>query len=118
MVAPYDRVEIEEEIPEGRRIDDLAQQLKANPRNYALRLELARLYGEERDWSAALTHYQKLISARKFLPAVLKELGLLLHEEVDQPRVYQLMGDAYMQQDDLDKALETYRLAQQLLLNR
>ena len=118
MVAPYDRVEIEEEIPEIRRIDDLAQQLKANPRDYALRLELARLYRQERDWDAALTHYQKLISARKLLPAVLDDLSPLLGEAVEQPRVYQLMGDAYMQQDDLEKALEMYRLAQQALIKQ
>jgi len=118
MVAPYDRVEIEEEMPADRRIDTLAQQLKANPRDYPQRLELARLYREERDWSTALTHYQKLISARKFLPAVLDDLGELLQEEADEARVYQLMGDAYMQQDELDKALEMYRLAQQTLIQR
>ena len=118
MVAPYDRVEVEEELPAERQIESLVQQLKANPRDYPQRLDLARLYREGRDWSAALTHYQKLISARKFLPAVLDDLREMLQEDVEQARVYQLMGDAYMQQDDLDKALEMYRLAQQALIKQ
>ncbi len=118
MVAPYDRVEVEEEMPARRRIDDLGQQLKANPRDHALRLELARLHRGQRDWDPALTHYQNLISARKFLPFVLEDLDLLLQEEVDRPRVYQLMGDAYLQQNKLDKSLQMYRLAQQALTKR
>jgi tetratricopeptide (TPR) repeat protein len=118
MAAPYDRVEIEEEVPVRRRIDDLAERLKANPRDYPLRLELARLHREEQEWAAALTEYQDLISARKFLPNILDDLELMLKRGVEQARVYQLMGDAYLQENALDKALQMYRLAQQALTKR
>jgi tetratricopeptide (TPR) repeat protein len=118
MVAPYDRVEVEEDVPARRRIDDLVQRLEANPHDDPLRLELARLYREERDWNAALTHYQKLISTRKFLPTILDDLDLMLRRQVEPARVYQLMGDAYLQESALDKALQMYRLAQQALIKR
>jgi predicted negative regulator of RcsB-dependent stress response len=35
---------------------------------------------------------------------------------VNLPRLYQLIGDAHMQEGDLDKALEMYRTAQQTLM--
>ena len=116
MVAPYDRVEVEEDVPARRRIDDLVQRLKANPQDDPLRLELARLCREERDWDAALEHYEKLVSARKFLPTILDDLDFMLRKGVEPSRVYQLMGDAYLQESALDKALQMYQRAQQALI--
>jgi tetratricopeptide (TPR) repeat protein len=115
MVAPYERVEIEEEVTAPARLNELLAQLQARPRDYAARLELARLCTAERDWDTALDHYEKLISARRDLPAVIDDLTSFTQEEVDQARVHQVLGDAYMQSDHLDKALEMYRLARQAL---
>jgi tetratricopeptide (TPR) repeat protein len=118
MVAPYERVEIEEEAAPPARLHELVTHLKAKPRDYAARLELARLYAAERDWTTALDHYEKLIAARNNLPAVIDDLTSLTQEEVDQARVYQMLGDAHMQSEHLDQALEMYRLARQALANR
>jgi tetratricopeptide (TPR) repeat protein len=118
MVAPYERVEIEEEAAPPARLNELLARLKAKPRDYAARLELARLYSGERDWHTALDHYEKLIAARNNLPAVIDDLTSLTQEEVDQARVYQMLGDAHMQSDHLDQALEMYRLARQALVRR
>jgi hypothetical protein len=121
---PAERIVVVEEIapPEAAeqaavpsRSDELLEQVKARPRDYKARVELAQAYCEERDWASALTQYEKLISARKFLPEVLHDLEQLTEEDVDRARLYQLMGDIYMHQDDLDKALEAYRLARQSL---
>jgi tetratricopeptide (TPR) repeat protein len=112
---PAVEAEVEEEIVAPSRIDLLVEALKSQPRNQEARLELARLYSDEQNWNAALAQYEKLISARRLLPDVLGDLELLAEEEVDRARVYQLLGDVHMHQDQLDKALEMYRLARQWL---
>jgi tetratricopeptide (TPR) repeat protein len=99
-------------------VDELLERLKAKPRDYQTRLELARLYRGEQEWGAALTQYEKLVSARKLLPAVIEDLQPLLGQDVDRARVYQLLGDAHMQDGQLDQALEMYRQARQALVQR
>ena len=81
-------------------------------------MELARLYYGEQDWDAALTNYEKLISARRFLPDIVGDLEPLAEQDVEPARVYQMLGDAYMQQDQLDQALEMYRRARRSLTKR
>ena len=108
-------VEVAEQVAVPSRKDELLEQVNARPRDYKARVELAQAYSEERDWAAALTQYEKLVSARKFLPEVLHDLEQMLEEDVDRARLYQLMGDIYMHQDQLDKSLEAYRLARQAL---
>jgi hypothetical protein len=49
---------------------------------------------------------------------VIDDLTSLTQEAVDQARLYQMLGDAHMQSDHLDKALEMYRLARQALTQR
>ena len=108
----------EEEVAAPSREDELLQQLKTRPRDYSSRLELARLYYHDQDWDAALGSYEKLISARRFLPDIVDDLESLAQQDVEPARVYHMLGDAYMQQDQLDEALEMYRLARQKLANR
>jgi tetratricopeptide (TPR) repeat protein len=118
MVAPFDRVEVEEVVPGPTRIEGLLMQLEGHPRDYRARLELARAYQDERAWEAALSHYEKLISARKFLPAVIDDLEGMAREQTEKLRLFQLLGDAYMQEDRLDEALKMYRQARKMLLKR
>jgi hypothetical protein len=73
------------------------------------------LYRDEQDWNASLAQYEKLVSARKYLPKVREELESMLEEDVNRAQLYQLLGDIDMQQDNLDSALEMYRLARQSL---
>jgi tetratricopeptide (TPR) repeat protein len=107
------------EMAEGpSRVDELKALLGARPRDYGARLELARLHRDEQDWNAALPQYEKLVSARKLLPEVRRDLEAMVEEDVAQAQVYQLLGDIDMQQDRLDSALEMYRLARQSLAKR
>jgi tetratricopeptide (TPR) repeat protein len=112
---PFEALEMEEEVGPARA-DELLAQLKDRPRDYEARLELARLYCSERDWNAALAQYERLIAARRLLPAVIDDLQPLAEEELDQARLYQLLGDAYMQENQLDQALEMYRQARRTLI--
>ncbi len=113
MVAP---AEVKAAPPS--RLEALLAQLNTRPRDYHARLELARLYRDEQNWALALTHYERLVSARKLLPAVINDLELMLKEEKEQARLCQLLGDAYVQDERLDEALNMYRLARQALLKR
>jgi tetratricopeptide (TPR) repeat protein len=116
MVAPFERPGVEEPaVTLPSRVDELLVHLKTKPRDYQSRLDVARLYAADKDWNSALAHYEKLISARKLLPAAIDDLQPLLQEPVDRVRLYQLLGDAYMQAEQLNKALEMYRLARQAL---
>jgi tetratricopeptide (TPR) repeat protein len=108
----------EEEEGPPSRVDELVEQLKTRPRDTNLRLELARLYVAEQDWDAALAQYGKLVSARKQLPDVIQDLEPLEQTGVDRAQLYQLLGDAYMHQDQLDRALQMYRQARQSLARR
>jgi tetratricopeptide (TPR) repeat protein len=100
------------------RMLDLLVQLQENPRKHWARIELARLCCQARDWDGALLHYEELIASRKMGPAVIHDLEGLLQEEVDKVQVYRLLGDAYMESDEIDQALEMYRLARQILRKR
>ncbi len=115
VAPPFMEPLVEEEVGAPSRVDELVDGLRAKPRDYQARLELARLYGAEQDWTSALTHYEKLVSARRLLPDVVEDLEAMAEEGKERARVYQLLGDAYMQQDQLDKALGMYRLARESL---
>ncbi|HSJ57723.1 MAG TPA: tetratricopeptide repeat protein, partial [Anaerolineae bacterium] len=97
---------------------DLATRVEAEPANYQARLELARSYRDQASWKDAVDQYERLVSAQKFLPAVLEDLRALIDQGVEPARVYQLMGDAHMHQNELDDALDMYRRARKALLAR
>jgi tetratricopeptide (TPR) repeat protein len=110
--------EAEAVTAESQRLQALREELQASPRKHAVRLEVARLSAQHGDWQAALGHYEKLIATRQFLPEVLEDLLGLADQGVNPARVYQLLGDTYVQQDQLDQALEMYRQSRKALLKR
>jgi len=116
--APQVPAAVEEPPSAEQRFQELREELQARPRNHPLRLELARMCAGQKEWKSALGNYEKLIASRKLLPDVLQDLQRLLDEDVDRARVYQLLGDVYMQEDQLDRALEMYRQSRQALLKR
>ncbi len=70
------------------------------------------------DWDGALLQYEELIAGHKLIRAVILDLQGLLQEETDRVQVYRLLGDAFMESDQIDQALEMYRLARQILRKR
>jgi hypothetical protein len=123
VAPPKAEVEEEEELADkvlaDTRIEEMLAGLAEKPRDYPTRLELARLYCAERDWESALTHYERLVAARQFIPTVIDDLQPLADDrDVDLARLHQILGDAYMQENELDKALEMYRLARKALMKR
>jgi tetratricopeptide (TPR) repeat protein len=113
-VAPP--VQPEEKSPAHLMVEKLATELKGSPRNHKVRLDLARASQEVQDWDGALNQYEKLITTRKFLPAVIEDLQIMDQQNVALARVRQLLGDAYVQEGQLDEALEMYRRAREALM--
>ena len=115
MAPPEETAEPAEAAPPSR-VDELLAQIQSRPRDYKTRLELARFYRRVGDWDASLGQYEKLINARKQLPVVIEDLRAMEGENLDRARLYQLLGDALMQEGQLDEALTMYRQARQALV--
>ncbi len=118
VTVPAAEVPVEVEEAPPSRVEELTEKLKTRPRDSNLRLEVARLHVAGQDWNAAMAQYGKLVSSRKQLPDVIQDLESLEGQDVDRAQLYQLLGDAYMHQDQLDKALQMYRQARQSLTKR
>jgi tetratricopeptide (TPR) repeat protein len=84
--------------------------LKENPRDYDARLKLARALWQAGRRREALEAYGRLVRAGKELDVVTTELEGYLEQwpDVSTQRV---LGDAYMKNNQLEKALALYRQA-------
>jgi hypothetical protein len=84
--------------------------LKGNPHDHDARLALARAQWQSGRRKDALETYSRLVRSGKLLDIVITELEEYLEKwpDVGTQRV---LGDAYMKNDQLDKALEVYRRA-------
>ncbi len=113
--APEPRVvESGAEQPIARsRPEELQARLEVQPGDHQARLELARLSCAEQDWDGALAQYEELVGADEVRLELIGDLRGMLDEDVDPGRVYQLLGDVYMQNGQPDEAVQMYRLARQ-----
>ncbi|MEJ2750449.1 MAG: hypothetical protein P8183_21460, partial [Anaerolineae bacterium] len=59
----------------------------------------------------AVETYQSLITAGGGMMTLIADLESVADEHQDQPLFRHLLGDAYMQNGQLQKALDTYRVA-------
>ncbi|HSM54658.1 MAG TPA: tetratricopeptide repeat protein [Candidatus Sulfomarinibacteraceae bacterium] len=63
------------------------------------------------DFETALPVYRQLLEANEGLGVVVDDLETVTSRSSDQPQLWQLLGDAYMQNGQLQKALDAYRQA-------
>ena len=84
--------------------------LKEHPRDYDTILSLARAQWQAGRRNEALMTYSRLIRVGKLLDVVIAELEEYLEKwpDISTQRV---LGDAYMKNDQVDKALYIYRQA-------
>ncbi len=61
------------------------------------------------DAQRAAAQYGILIKTKKRLDDVIRDLEDAVAEGVDQPMIWQVLGDAYMKADRLDESIEAYR---------
>jgi len=72
-------------------------------------LDLARQSFASDDLEQAITHYTELIKRKKELKAVIEDINLALDREPEVPDLWQLLGDAYMKDDQLQEAIKAYQ---------
>ncbi len=96
-------------------ISAFQEQLAADPSDHAARLALAQALAEEDEVGAALDQFGQLINSGQHLDKVLQGLERLVTARPDDTLARRLVGDVYMKQGDLDRALDAYRQALDLL---
>lgn len=83
----------------------------------AAALNEARTKIQTGDVEVSLQSYEAVVRANQQLDEVVKDLSALLTQDVHKknPTVYRVLGDGLMRQGNLQKALDTYRQALNLL---
>ncbi len=72
-------------------------------------LDLARQSFASDDIEQGITHYTELIKRKKELKAVIEDINIALDREPETPDLWQLLGDAYMKDDQLQEAIKAYQ---------
>jgi tetratricopeptide (TPR) repeat protein len=85
--------------------------VEENKTDYTARLQLARALWAANEREDALEHYTRLIRTDEHMDDVINDLQTYAALETNDPRPLQTLGDAYMKQGDMNKALDTYRQA-------
>ncbi|MFQ6100111.1 MAG: tetratricopeptide repeat protein [Anaerolineae bacterium] len=88
--------------------------LKEHPRDYEAWLALARTLWQADECKEALEAYSRVIRSGKLLESVIPDLEGYLERRFDV-RTQRALGDAYMKDGQLQKALNTYRQALEAL---
>jgi cytochrome c-type biogenesis protein CcmH/NrfG len=74
-------------------------------------LETARKFVEDGQFDEAGQAYQALVDVGGGMLTLIADLETVAAEHPEQPFFHHLLGDAYMRNGQLQKALDTYRLA-------
>lgn len=108
--APVEKIA---EVP--AEVQAALERLAVRPNDHAARLLVARAYAAQGQVTEALVHYQHLVTVDDVLAQVVEDLEGLAQREPQRARIFQLLGDAFVQQGRLNDALGAYRQALQIL---
>jgi cytochrome c-type biogenesis protein CcmH/NrfG len=78
-------------------------------------LLVARNKLAEGDVEGTVALYSKLIKNRELLPEIIRDMKEALYRFPLDVGLWQVLGDAYMRDDQLTEALEAYTKAEELL---
>ncbi len=96
-------------------VEVLRAHVRARPRDYAARLNLARALWQAGLYADSLEAYSQLLRTGKFVDEVLADMEAHVTERPNDPAARRVLGDAYMRADRLAEALAEYRTALDLL---
>ncbi|MDW8069659.1 MAG: tetratricopeptide repeat protein, partial [Anaerolineae bacterium] len=96
-------------------VDALRAHVRAHPRDYEARLNLARALRQAGFHAEALEAYSRLLRAGKLMDKVVADMEDYAASRPKDPAVRRVLGDAYMRAERLAEALATYREALELL---
>lgn len=118
-------VELTESEEEVQAIADEAEAAELPPEEPALeapeyatveaydieRLEVARSAVEAGDWIVAAKEYEALLDSGEGLPFLISDLETTVEVHEKQPILKRLLGDAYVRNGQLERAVDVYRQA-------
>jgi tetratricopeptide (TPR) repeat protein len=102
-----DAVEVEVDTAGPQPIAEAAAEPTLSAAQEAL--EGARLALASGDIDKAVELYGRLIKKKKDLATVIQDVKVALERSPKQPALWQALGDAYMNNDQVDDAIEAYR---------
>ncbi len=106
----------EKEIPTAEPHPAAKAAKKTKPSlSYGALLTKARNLLSDSDLSNAMGQYSQLIKKKKYLPEIIEDLQAAFLDHPLEITILQTLGDAFMQADKLDEALEAYSKAEDLL---
>ncbi len=95
-------------------LEELRERVKVEEGDHETRLRLASVL-RYIDIAEALEHYERLISSSAKTTEVISDLEDYMQAHTQTPQLLRALGDAYMKEGLLDKALKTYNQAMELL---
>jgi hypothetical protein len=98
-------------VPENALFAQYRQRLDVDPNDHPTRLALARALRAQKELGWSLDQYEALIDVSQLMQDVSQDLSGMVAESPDVPRLRRLLGDVYMRQGMLQKALDAYRSA-------
>ena len=78
-------------------------------------INAARMAASAGDQEKAITIYSELIQAKSSLDEVIFDLNQAIHTRPEDYELWQLLGDAYMRNDQMIEAMQAYNKAEELL---
>ena len=107
-----------EELPAAEVEDEAEEEIQppaVDPASPEGMLEAARQAASDGNLEEATKLYTKIIRKGKLVEEILADVKDLLRRHPVNVQLWQLLGDAYMRQDDLQEALDAYTKAENLL---
>ncbi|MGC9346708.1 MAG: tetratricopeptide repeat protein [Anaerolineae bacterium] len=102
-------------LPSAQELDDMRAHVKKKRSDDAARLSLARALWDVGEIQESMGHYARLIKTSAKTEEVMEDLMRYRDERPTEPSVLRTLGDLYMKDGDLQKALEAYNRAMDLL---
>jgi len=106
------------EEPTSFLVSSYLSRLETHPKDYEVRLSLARAYRDEKRLSHAFEQFEMLVSSAQQVKELVPDLEGLCDSYPDDAKWHQLLGDAYMRVNRLADALKAYRAAQDAFSKR
>ncbi len=92
-------------------MEGIMARLRANPNDHNALLDLARGWMQQDNMAGASESYEELVKAGALLDQVIDDLEMATDAHPSAAVLWQVLGDAYMKNGQLQKALKTYRHA-------
>ena len=99
----------------GEELDEMRAYTESHEDDEGARLALARALWQADEVDEAMKHYEELVESRDKMDEVLTDMERYYEARPQSGSLLRTLGDAYMKEGNLDRALEFYNRAMDLL---